>query len=180
MVFSSSSRPEAIVAPLRRDHQDQEQFLRFFLIPETWAMLPVSQVTEVLTLPVSQVVPIPQMPHWVMGVYNWRGEVLWIIDLGLLLGLKPQISISSTCRAIVLHPTLHHSGKMRSRSQMLGLIVNKVEDIEWCNPDKIQSPPASAITPGFAPFLRGYWLQEDNEMWVVLDGESILAAMPTQ
>lgn len=51
-----------------------QQFLRFHLVPDTTAMLPVQQMTEVLTMGVSEIVPIPQMPGWVMGVYNWRGK----------------------------------------------------------------------------------------------------------
>ncbi|GBF83605.1 CheW protein [Aphanothece sacrum FPU3] len=61
---------------------------------------------------------------------------------------------------------------------MLGLVVSGVEDIEWCNPAEIQSPPASAVTPSLAPFLRGYWLKTQGDMFVILDGEAIMAAMP--
>ncbi|HEY9652883.1 MAG TPA: chemotaxis protein CheW, partial [Coleofasciculaceae cyanobacterium] len=66
-----------------------EQFLRFHLLPNTTALLPIEQLTEVLTISRDQVVPIFHMPPWVMGVYNWRGEILWILDLGHLIGLTP-------------------------------------------------------------------------------------------
>jgi len=58
-----------------------QQFLRFHLVPDTTALLPVRQMSEVLTVPIAQVVPIPHTPAWVMGVYNWRGEILWLVDL---------------------------------------------------------------------------------------------------
>jgi positive phototaxis protein PixI len=61
---------------------------------------------------------------------------------------------------------------------MLGLVVNRVEDIEWCNTDLIQSPPSSTVTPSLVPFLRGYWLKSDDEILPVIDGKAILAAMP--
>jgi len=41
------------------------------LVPDTTAMFTVNQMTEVLTIPIAQIVPDPQMPAWVMGVYNW-------------------------------------------------------------------------------------------------------------
>ncbi|MGK7932994.1 MAG: chemotaxis protein CheW [Microcystaceae cyanobacterium] len=165
------------------ENQDKAQFLRFFLMPDTHALLPIAQLTEVLNVPIQQIIPIPQMPNWVMGVHNWRGEVLWLVDLGHLLGLTPwyqQGHNRSTCRAIVIHPTSHQLKKSRNRSQMLGLVVHKVEDIAWCHPNDIQSPPDSAVTPELAPFLRGYLLTEihENEVLVALDGEAILAAMP--
>lgn len=156
-----------------------EQFLRLYLVPDTTAILPIQQLTEVLAIKSSQVVPISHMPTWVMGVYNWRGEILWMVDLGHLIGLTPwhqQETRASTYTAIVLQP--HSNKATATKSLMLGLVVNRVEDIEWCNPDWIQSPPASAVTPELVPFLRGYWLKPNKDMLVVLDGEAIINAMP--
>ena len=86
----------------------RQQFLRFHLMPDTTALLPVHQMTEVVTMAINEVVPIPHLPAWVMGVYNWRGEILWLVDLGHLIGLPPihqQATGRSTYTAIVIHPT---------------------------------------------------------------------------
>ncbi len=162
-----------------------QQFLRIHLLPDTAAMLPVQQMTEVLTIPIASVVPIPQMPAEVMGVYNWRGEILWIVDLGHLIGLTPlhqQATSRSNYTAVVIHSTGQASDKNQSSQKTgrktLGLLVNRLEDMEWCNPDEIQSPPLSAVTPQLVPFLRGYWLKSNGEILVVLDGNSIIAGMP--
>jgi positive phototaxis protein PixI len=158
----------------------EEQFLRFHLEPDTKVMLPVAQLTEVLTIPLGQIVPIPHMPAWVMGVYNWRGEILWMVDLGHLVGMTPwhqQLQKGSTYRAFVLR-TSGGSTKMTNKGQALGLIISRVEDIEWCNPEEIQSPPAAAVEPGLAPFLRGFWLKPDGDIIVALEGEAVMAAMP--
>ena len=63
---------------------------------------------------------------------------------------------------------------------MLGLVVNRVEDIEWCHADWIQSPPSASVTPELVPFLRGYWLKPNGEMLVIIDGNAIIASMPKQ
>lgn len=171
------------------DHSGQrgarvQQFLRFYLANETTALLPVQQMTEVLNIPVHQIVPIPHLPSWAMGVYNWRGEILWIVDLGHLVGLPSvyqQTSARSHYTVIVVHSSLQGVGRAGSQSsgrKMLGLVVNRVEDMEWCNPDAIQSPPQSTVTPELVPFLRGYWLKPDGEMLVVLDSDAIVAGMP--
>jgi positive phototaxis protein PixI len=141
-------------------------------------MLPVAQMTEVLTIPLGQIIPIPHMPAWVMGVYNWRGEILWMVDLGQMVGLTPwhqQSLKSSTYKAFVVR-SVDSTGVSKSKS--LGLVISRIEDIEWCDPAEIQSPPASAVEPGLAPFLRGFWLKSDGEILVTLDGEAIMAAMP--
>jgi len=163
-----------------------QQFLRFHLLPDTTAMLPVQQMTEVLTIPIAQVVPIPHMPAWVLGVYNWRGEILWIVDLGQLIGLATlhqQATSRSNYTAVLIHGSEQVPGKQQTGSQktgkkMLGLLVNQLQDMEWCNPDEIQSPPVSAVNPELVPFLRGYWLKSNGEILVVLDSNSIIAGMP--
>lgn len=180
----------------------EQQFLRFHLFPDSPALLPIHQITEVLTIPLRQIVPIPHMPAWTMGVYNWRGEILWIVDLGHLVGLMPiyqqisrdrrrvvadesnfliePISLAPTAyTAIVIHSKLQSLGRQRVESQtpgrkILGLVVTQVEDIEWCDPNFIQSPCQASVTPELEPFLQGYWIKPQGEMLMVLNGDSIL------
>jgi positive phototaxis protein PixI len=164
--------------------KEQQQYLRFHLAPDLNAALPVEQMTEVFTVSTTKVVPIPHMPPWVIGVYNWRGEILWLVDLGYLLGGTPlyqQASSRSLYTAIVIS-SQQVGGRQGDRNmagkKMLGLAVNRVEDMEWFNSDLIQSPPESAVNAALVPFLRGYWLKNNGEIVVVLDGNSIVAGMP--
>ena len=155
--------------------------MRFRLVPDTTLLLPVTQLTEVITIPLGQIVAIPQMPPWVMGVYNWRGEILWMIDVGELLGLTPwhqQPQVTPIYRTIVLHSGTASQKVPKAQRQHLGAVVSAVDDIEWCHPDEIQSPHGSVVSSSLAPFLRGYWLPPRQEMLVVLDPEAIFAAMP--
>ncbi len=153
-----------------------EQYLRFEIMPQTQVMLPLTQISEILTLTLAQIVPIPSVPNWVIGVHNWRGEILWIVDIGDLVGLMPWTQYASTTtnyRVIILRST-----GTKGENIFLGLLVPQVEDIEWCSNSEIYSPPPSAIIPSMAPFLRGYWLKAEGTIVIVLDGEAILAAMP--
>lgn len=163
--------------------KEQQQYLRFHLAPDLNAALPVEQMTEVFTVSTTKVVPIPHMPAWVIGVYNWRGEILWLVDLGYLLGGTPlyqQASSRSLYTAIIINsqqPGTRQGGSTAGK-KTLGLAVNRVEDMEWFNSDLIQSPPESAVNAALVPFLRGYWLKNNGEIVVVLDGNSIIAGMP--
>jgi len=160
----------------------REQFLRLHLAHNTIALLPLQQLTEVLTIPIGQIVPIPHMRAWVIGVYNWRGEILWMVDLGHLVGLTPwyqQTSSASAHQAVVLRVYSNNTSSTKVKIKMLGLVVNRVEDIEWCNSDSIQSPPSSTVTAELVPFLRGYWVKANGEVLTVLDGEAIMRAMPS-
>ena len=159
---------------------ENRQFLKFYLHEGNKAMLPLQHITEVLKINFSQIVPIPQMPAWVMGVYNWRGDILWMVDLGHLIGFNPwyQKSINrSNHTAIVLSPNKERKDNVQNKID-LGLVVARVEDIEMCNVANIQIPPSKSITTQLASFLEGYWLQQSEDMIMVLNGRSIVAAMP--
>ena len=160
---------------------EKEPFLRFYLEPDTTALLPLLQLAEVFNIPISQIVPIAHMQPWIRGVYNWRGEILWIADLGHLVGLTPsyqQASSTLTYTTVVLQSLSNQATSTTGKNQLLGVIVNRLEDIEWCNLDQIQSPPSSTVAQGLVPFLRGYWWKSDDDVLAVLDGEAIMAAMP--
>ena len=154
----------------------QEQFLRLHLVPETQVLLPIQQVAEVLTIPVGQIVPVPHMSACVMGVHNWRGEVLWMVDLGHLGGLTPyyQQAIRFTHTAVVLQGSDKGSKQKR---QTVGLVVDRVEDVEWCDPSVIQPFPPSTLLSDLAPLLRGYWWKSDDAMLAVLEAEAIIATI---
>lgn len=172
---------ELAVDPASSDSvpSDREQFLRLHLMPDTAALLPLRQMTEVLTIVIGQIVPIPHMPDWVMGVYNWRGEILWMVDLGQLCGLTPwyEQAKNLSYKAVVLNIRESQTGSTRSKNQMVGLVVDQVEDVEWCDPDMIQPLPPSTAPPRLARFLRGHWWKPNDAMLSILDGEAIIKAM---
>lgn len=152
------------------------QYLKFKLYPEVEAMLPVDQITEILKLRLVQIMPIPQMPTWVMGVYNWRGEILWMVDLSQLLGLDSWYrhqSESSKHTAVVL------SAERQQVRIHLGLIVAQVDDLAYCDPNTIQSAIDNQLDASWSNFARGYWLDPSGSMVLALEGGAIAEAMPT-
>jgi positive phototaxis protein PixI len=154
------------LAQVDQSQRGSLKYLRFPIDNKTHAMLPVDQLTEVLSLSSGQVVPIPEMPAWVLGVYNWRGEILWIVDLGQLLGVQ------SLHQHTVITPSymvLVAQQQRANSSARLGLAVHRVDDLHWCEPSDIVSPPPAVVTAQLAPFLQGYTLGTDGEMLLALD-----------
>lgn len=152
--------------------EQAQQFLSFQLPPDAQALLPTDQLTEILSLAPSQIVPIPDIPLAVIGVCNWRGEVLWLVDLGLLLGFEPlyaQGAYHSDYRVIVIH----------SQGQIIGLVVNQVGQMVWCEPTQIQSPPVQ-VAPELTLCLRGCWLRPAGELFLVLDGKALIESFRRQ
>jgi positive phototaxis protein PixI len=142
------------------------QFLRIRLAADQPALLPIQQLTEVLTIPESQIMPIPHMPAWVIGVYNWRGEILWMIDLGQLCGF-PAWHQRPLSRSM-------HAAVVLTSPDNLGMVVNHVEDIEWCDAAAIQSVPVSSVTPGLEPFAKAYWWNSTHGSIPILDGQLLI------
>lgn len=153
-----------------------EQFLKFYLHPDTKLMLPIGQITEVLKIKFGSIVPLPQMPSWVMGVYNWRGDILWMVDLADLVGLQPWYRHSSPARhtAVVLSP---HRERPDRRNVHLGLVVSRIEDLVTCEVGTVRSASDLRINARLGSFLKGYWL-ESGEAILILDGKAIATAMP--
>lgn len=176
----SNLLPQPRSSPLRMQTTNSKvlQYLKFEVYPETKAMLPIRQITEVLKIQYRQIMPIPQMPASVMGVYNWRGDILWMLDLGQLLGLDSwyQHQYNRVFHSvIVLSPE-----REQSENQIhLGLVVAEIDDLEICDPELIQAAIGSQINSYLSSFTQGYWLKPSGEMILALDGQAIASAMPT-
>ena len=61
--------------------------------------VPATAVAEVVEVPV--LTRVPGLPGWVVGVANWRGHVLPVIDLKPLLGVVPA-ALPSSARVVVV------------------------------------------------------------------------------
>ncbi|MGB3614706.1 MAG: chemotaxis protein CheW, partial [Elainellaceae cyanobacterium] len=114
-----SKQPKAGIQP------SESQLLQIVLADKVM-LLPVAYLVEILTVPIGQIVPVFNLPPWIPGVYNWRGDILWTVDLGHLLGLSPwyqQTEYGAKHTIVVLDRP--HSKQLRSEERSpLGLIVN--------------------------------------------------------
>ncbi|MDV2995919.1 MAG: hypothetical protein N4J56_005573 [Chroococcidiopsis sp. SAG 2025] len=154
---TSSSRLDG-VAP-----SSQEKFLRCRLGSQDSGLLALIHVAEVIQIVLAEILPVPAMPECILGICNWRGKMLWLVDLNLLLDYPPLIAseiASVPLRAIV----------MQIEGQSMGLVVSQVQDIEWHDPSQIQPATASLFAAKTLPFLQGYLPQADA---VVLEPEAI-------
>jgi positive phototaxis protein PixI len=158
--------------------QSTQQLLSFVISPNSTMLLPTSDLTEVLTVSVSQIVPIPECDRSVMGVCNWRGEVLWLVDLASMLGEEPLFQhrpVPSHYSVIIVHYTMG-----QQKTLTLGLVVTQVAQMLWCDRAAIQAVPASPAISATADFLQGYWLSPQGETCWILNSQAILNAFQPQ
>jgi positive phototaxis protein PixI len=160
--------------------QSQQQLLRFGLQPDLTAAIEIvgiaaqaeNRVTELVNIPLDRVVPMPHLPPTILGVYNWRGEILWIVDFVTLLGLNPASSAPQHYRN--LQPTIVLTNVTGSGNSMsLGLVVDRIDEIEWCQPELARSTPANALETKLATWTKGYWRSATGDRLLVFDGQTI-------
>ncbi|GAB1541069.1 hypothetical protein NUACC21_37390 [Scytonema sp. NUACC21] len=134
------------------------KFLRCPLGFQDSALLPLEQVAEVIKVNTIDILPIPEMPSCVLGICNWRGEMLWLIDLNNLIGYP--LPIVATPMAVVV----------QVNQQAVGLVVQRVEDIELHDLQQLQRAVAGLFPRSLLPFVLGA-LPGDN---LVLDVTAII------
>lgn len=158
----------------------EQQFLQVYLDQNLPFLLPVDSLVEIMKVSIGQVVPMFQMAPWVMGVYNWRGEVLWMADLNHFLGLAPwyEQSESATKHTAIVIKSPRSAVPTGDKPATLGLIVSRVEGMTSYPLEAVQtSVEKLEISPGFLPFLQGCYLGDADTPQLILDGAAILAAM---
>jgi len=136
-----------------------QRFLRLQLCPEKTALLTVDEIVAIATATISDILPVPHMPKCVLGLYNWRGEMLWLVDLGQQVGFSGLFQFGSTFMAVIVEVN----------GQTLGLCVPQVHDIESYDPQLIHAASLEMFSAQFLPFVRGY-LTSDRTIVLNLSG----------
>lgn len=145
----------------------QQKFITFQLGLDRTALLPLESVTELFQLSVSDILPVPEVDSCVLGIYNWREEMLWLVDLNALLGFPPLGEKESLLRSPM---TIVIQAKERS----LGLVVPQVKDIEVFDMRQLKPPDGGVFTPQLLPFLQGYFVSENNQILPMLNPQAMI------
>jgi chemotaxis-related protein WspB len=145
-------------------------FLVFRIGSERYALQAI-EVAEVLPrLPLK---PIAHAPHWVAGVFAYRGAVVPVIDLSALTFGTPAQARTSTRLVLA-----HYRPDASAEAQLLGLILEQATDTLRCNPadfqpyglDNRQAPylgPVREDAQGLLQWVRVADLQ-DNQVRALL------------
>jgi purine-binding chemotaxis protein CheW len=117
---------------------------RFVLlsIADAFYAVPEAHVTELERVP--RITMVPQVPSWMRGVTNVRGDIVSVIDMRCLLGLEPHQP--PTARMLVV--------RLLDEPFSTGLIVDAVDRIVTV-PEGAIAAPASPLEGPLAPFLTG-------------------------
>src|SRR4051812_38995183 len=124
--------------------------------------LPIGDVRE--TLPVQPVTRVFLMPACLAGVFSLRGEIVPVIDLGVLLGL-PRTEVGTDSKIVVVE---HAAGTA-------GIVVDRLRDLRTI--DQALEPPPSNLATEIAGLLLGVAATSTGTVRV-LDARAVLTAEP--
>ena len=149
---------------------NRQQFLKMQLPDSTSVMIQSHQLMEVLNIEIQSITSIPDIDSSLLGVYNWRGEVLWLLDAGAYLDSEPlyQNSLGLGKVTVVI---IHH------QDRNLGLCVKQVNDMVTCSMEGIQDLPNTDLSPRLQACVDGYWLDTTQTVNWILSSQKIIKSL---
>jgi len=142
-----------------------ELHLRFFVPSGNEFALPAMGIREVVSPAPDRITPIPNASPLLLGTLNWRGQVIWVADLGQFLGDTMVLNTDRPELPVIV---------VEDSDSMIGLAVDRILGMAWLDIDQIQMP--TNIPDSMAPFLRGEWITDEvaNPFLRLLDQVAIL------
>lgn len=134
-----------------------------FALGEARFGVPLASVVEIGRVPT--VTPVPNVPEWVRGVINMRGDILSLVDLGLFFGTG-GVADAPSRRLIAIR-----AGRDVVTA---GLLVDHVKGVVNFPTAEI-APPAGPVASKVASFSRGV-ARHGGTLVALLDVERLFAS----
>ncbi len=142
---------------------EMNQYLTFSLAQEDFA-LEISHVREVLDF--TTITRIPRTPPFMLGVINLRGNVVPVIDLRLILGMKSGERTVDTCIVIT-------EVEMDGELIQIGALADSVQEVLEIDDSQIEPPPRIGARLK-TEFIKGMGKRDDLFI-IILDVERVLS-----
>ncbi len=142
-----------------------EKFLQYltFLLGEEVFGLEVNSVREVIEY--ENVYSVPNVPEYIRGVMNLRGDVVPVIDLSSLFYGKSKEVSKFTCIVIV---EIEHEGSL----MLIGIIIDAIKAVIDILEENIEA------TPGFGANIKNEYIdgvgKDKGKFIILLNLESVL------
>jgi chemotaxis signal transduction protein len=149
---------------------NKHRFLRFPLNAKVHGLLPLADLRGVIQVALTEILPVPQVAEFLLGIMNWRGEAIWILDLAGLLGA------THWCR----RENVRNFGMamlVQVQNQTVGLLVEQVNTIEVYDPQERLAISASMLPARLGSFLQGYFVDSQGSPLMLLDTHVVIQAL---
>lgn len=139
-----------------KDVHVTQRFLRVVL-GKGEALLPVDVVCSAVQIFIEKIYPTPAFPEWFLGIYPWKGQMLRLIDLDLLMGYPSVFSRHLKRKAPV-------AIVLELQTQFFGFLVANVYDVESYELNKMKALENNNFPVELKKFVRGVF---SEDRWVL-------------
>jgi len=162
----SYDEPDAkqMIATLKEEIQAAKQeentsFITFTLDNEVYAV-PIQTIEEIIGL--QEISLLPNVPDFIKGVINLRGEIVPIMDLRLKFGLDAKEYTPFTVFLIV-----------RVDERLMGMVVDNVADVLVIEPSKVQKKPSFSAKISTS-FINGVYKDSQDDLVIIVDVPALI------
>ena len=135
-----------------------DMYLTFELGDEIYG-IGIKYVTEIVGI--QNITEVPDMPDFVKGVVNLRGQVIPVVDVRLRFHMQERDYDERTCIVVVNIDDIQ-----------LGLVVDTVNEVMTISSSSI-SPPPKVAAANSAQYIKGMGKIGDS-VKILLDGQKLL------
>lgn len=138
------------------------QFIQFTL-ESTFFALPLSNALEIGHRP--EIAPLPNLPNWILGISNVRGEIISLVNLKAFLGIASSAT-KGEHRFVIIY----------SQDMKAGIVVDKTPGIlsmDKVNFDIQRNPYRQGE---FVKYIKGVAVSGENII-NILDTDRLLSAL---
>lgn len=149
------------------NQQQGERFLQFYLKKELNGLIPLSKLQGTIEISLTDILPVPQIAQYWLGITNWKGEAIWILDLAQLLGAPnwcQQKPIASSGMAMLT----------ATEDRTIGLLVKEIAGIKTYDSQSCLPIAKVNTTAKIQSLFDGYFLNSSNEPSMLLNTDNLL------
>ena len=119
---------EELVEELLEEDDSDSQKGKFMTGKEYFG-ISISYVNEIIAM--QPITPIPEVDNYIKGLINLRGKIIPVIDVRVRFKMEPTEYTDRTCIIVI-----------DVKSTVIGLIVEKIEEVDTILDDDIVPPPS--------------------------------------
>jgi len=151
---------------LSQEEEDtiENMYLTFQLGNEVYG-IGIACVTEIVGI--QKITEVPDMPDFVKGVVNLRGQVIPVVDVRLRFHMPARAYDERTCIIVV-----------NINDVQLGLVVDTVNEVMTIDEADVSAPPR-VDTSESARYIKGMG-KVGEEVRILLDGRKLLLCEETE
>jgi purine-binding chemotaxis protein CheW len=139
----------------------KDQYLTFVIEDEDYG-IEIANVKEIIKMETQTIAWVPDMPDFIEGVTNLRGDLIGVLDVRKRFGKPPKEYDEATCIIVIMHT-----------DYLLGLIVDAVKETATIQEENISLPPSVKLN-AVNHFIRNIG-QVKGEIKLLLDLDRFLA-----